>query len=167
MNDADRCYAAALRILNHRFNSVAELRRKLTAKEFDRDTVAATIERLNGEKWLDDERFAGVFVRSRTLKRVGPQRIRGELLALGVGDDIARRAVDDNVAPDQEREGAITLCQKKMRMIARRYGVAYLRTDEGRKKLAAYLLNHGYGASLAFQTIDECMKIKKVLSAES
>ncbi len=167
MNDPDRCYVAALRILNHRFNSVAELRRKLSAKEFDRETIAATIERLDAEKWLDDERFAGLFARARSLKNIGPQRIRRELVAAGVADDIAERAVGENVEPAREREGVTTLCVKKMRMIARRYGTSYLRTDECRKKLAAYLLNHGYGPSLVFHTIDECMKIKRVLSAES
>jgi len=32
---SDDCYLAALRILNYRFNSEGELRRKLAAKKFD------------------------------------------------------------------------------------------------------------------------------------
>src|SRR5438067_1636733 len=83
-NDSGRCYTAALRILNYRFNSEAELRRKLAAKDFDRETVDATIARLREEKWLDDARFAEAFVRTRMRKRVGRLRIRRELIAAGV-----------------------------------------------------------------------------------
>jgi regulatory protein len=160
MKSEQECYVAALRILHYRFNSVVELRRKLSAKAFERETIDITIARLSAEKWLDDERFAGVFVRARALKNIGPQRIRRELLAAGVADDIARRAVGENLEPEREREGVTTLCEKKMRIIARRDGAAYLHTDEGRKKLAAYLLNHGYEASLVFDTIDQCMKVR-------
>jgi hypothetical protein len=48
-----------------------------------------------------------------------------------------------------------------MRIIAGRRGIAYLHRDEGRKKLAAYLLNQGYRSSLVFDTIDECMKVRR------
>ena len=47
MSDA---YVAALRILNYRFNSEAELRRKLRAKKFEQDDVDAAIARLHKEK---------------------------------------------------------------------------------------------------------------------
>jgi regulatory protein len=65
MTDFERCYAAALRILNYRFNSEAELRKKLRTKKFEPEDVDATIERLRREKWLDDIRFASAFVRTR------------------------------------------------------------------------------------------------------
>src|ERR1051326_8746909 len=58
------CYVTALRILGYRFNSEAELRRKLLAKRFDRDTIAETPARLRDEKWLEQERFPGADVRA-------------------------------------------------------------------------------------------------------
>lgn len=157
-NEEERCLASALRILGYRFNSVVELRRKLAAKEFERGVIDRTIERLSAEGWLDDERFAGALVRTRALEKLGPQRIRRELRAAGVADDVAAWAVRKNIDPDAEQSAAIALCEKKMRIIARRHGAGYLRTDEGRKKLAAYLLNHGYEAGRVFDVIDECMK---------
>src|SRR5205085_9687945 len=86
-NDSGRCYTAALRILNYRFNSEAELRRKLAAKEFDRDSIDAAVARLREEKWLDDARFAEAFVRTRMRKRIGSKRIRRELIAAGIDDE--------------------------------------------------------------------------------
>lgn len=154
--ELERCYLSAVRILNYRFNSVVELRRKLSVKKFERATIDSTIERLRREKWLDDARFAGAFTRTRSLKNIGPQRIRRELIAAGVEDDVAAEAVRANIDAEREEEGAIALCEKKMRIIARRHGPAYLRTDEGRKKLAVYLLNHGYDR--VFDVIDKCLK---------
>jgi len=80
----DDCYRAALRILNHRFNSAVELKRKLRAKGFDRESIEPTIVRLTDEKWLDDARYAGAYVRTRLQKRIGKLRVRRELIAAGV-----------------------------------------------------------------------------------
>lgn len=159
-DDSSRCHTAALRLLNYRWNSEVELRRKLARKKFERPVIDATLQRLREEGWLDDERFAGAYVSARLRKNIGPQRLRRELIEAGVDDEIAGRAVRENVDAERSEAGVLALCQKKMRMIARRYGVEYLRTDQGRKKLAAYLLNQGYDAALVFQTIDKCMKLR-------
>src|SRR5438067_1624309 len=99
------CYTAALRILGYRFNSEAELRRKLAAKKFDAPVIAATLDRLRGEKWLDDERFAAAFVRTRLQKQIGRARIRRELMAAGVASEISERALRENADEDRDREG--------------------------------------------------------------
>src|SRR6266498_3672766 len=103
-DDLDRCYVAALRILGYRFNSAVELRRKLRAKGFDDDAVASTLERLRSEKWLDDDRFAAAYVRTRLQKRIGRLRIRRELMAAGVDDDTAERALRENLTAEGEEE---------------------------------------------------------------
>lgn len=144
LSDADRCYLAALRTLGYRFNSEAELRRKLQRKKFEKPVIDATLARLREEKWLDDERFAAAFVRTRGLKRIGARRIVYELRAAGVDDNIAKQAVAENVDPDREREQLRAL-------IARR--AALLGTPEGRNKLAAYLLKQGYDAPLVWETL--------------
>lgn len=154
-DDRERCYLAAMRILAYRFNSEAELGRKLRAKRFERDVVDATIARLREERWLDDERFAGAFVRTRAGKRVGKLRILRELQAAGVDGESARAAVAQNLDPDREREQLQALCGKRMRALARRHGEAWLTTDEGRNKLTVWLLNQGYDAALVQSVIRE------------
>ncbi|HEY6138258.1 MAG TPA: regulatory protein RecX [Thermoanaerobaculia bacterium] len=101
--DLTPCYVAALRILGYRFNSEAELRRKLAAKRFDEAAIAATLARLREEKWLDDERFAGAYVRTRARKGIGRLRIRGELRNAGVSDEAAERALRENGDGEEER----------------------------------------------------------------
>jgi regulatory protein len=151
----DPCYVAALRILKYRFNSEAELRRKLRGKQFDKDDIEATIVRLRDEKWLDDERFAAAFVRTRANKKVGQLRIRRELRAAGVGDDSAKQAVTQNVDPEREHDALGELCRKRARMLVRRHGEAYLTTKEGRNKLVGYLLKQGYDAALVYEALKE------------
>lgn len=139
LTDAERCYLAALRILGYRFNSELELRRKLQRKKFEKPLIDATIARLREEKWLDDERFAGAFARTRSRRRIGAKRIVLELRAAGIDDELAQRAVRENVDPEKERE--------QLRAIVER------RAGEGRNKLAAYLLKQGYDAALVWETL--------------
>jgi regulatory protein len=143
------CYTAALRILNYRFNSEAELRRKLAAKDFDDDTIDATIVRLREEKWLDDARFAEAFVRTRMRKRIGRLRIRRELMAAGIDDDVAAGALRRNRDDDGEREAALAVARKR----AARLDLA-LPAD--RNKLTAYLLKQGYDMALIREVVRAC-----------
>ena len=152
-SDLEACYSSALRILQHRWNSVAELRQKLARKEYDEAAIATTIERLHAEKWLDDERFAGALVRTRSRRNIGRHRIVRELGRAGIAREEAQRAIAENVDPETEQAAIVALCAKKSKMIARRHGADYLASEAGRKKVAAYLLNHGYGLEAVLRVI--------------
>jgi regulatory protein len=160
--DRERCYLAALRILQYRWNSELELRRKLGRKRFDDDAVDAAIARLREEKWLDDGRFAEALVRTRSARRLGRKRIANELRAAGVDNETASDAIRRNLDPEREAEGLQAACERRMRVMARRHGEAFLTTDEGRNKLAIYLLNQGYDAALVQSTVRSAIKEIKV-----
>lgn len=154
--ELEQCYVAAMRILSHRFNSEAELRRKLALKrKFEPGTIEATLVRLREEKWLDDPRFAGAFVRSRTSKRVGKNRIARELRAVGVSQDDAETAIATNVDREQQETSLRELRDKRARALVRRHGPDFLATDEGRNKLTVYLLKQGYDAALVYEAVKE------------
>jgi regulatory protein len=154
MTDAERCYIAAMRILNHRFNSEGELRRKLAQKEFAPEVVSATIEKLRREKWLDDTRFATSFVRTRVRKGLGRHRISRELTAAGVDSDTIARALDESVPDHDERAAALASARKRLVVIRRR------EEDPAkiREKLVAYLFRQGYDSSLAIDVVRELVK---------
>lgn len=153
------CYGTALRILNYRFNSEAELRRKLLAKKFERTDIDATIARLRDENWLDDARFAGAFVRTRQSKRIGSRRIARELQAAGVDRETARQALSENSDPEREREDLAAEYAKRRRLLVRRHGSGYPESAEGRKKLTAYLLKQGYDAALIATVVKETTEV--------
>ena len=152
---SDDCYLAALRILNYRFNSEGELRRKLAAKKFDREDITQTLRRLRDEKWLDDQRFAGAYVRTRMLKKIGPRKIEQELQAAGVDRETAASAIRENNDEERERQDLQALHEKRRRLLVLRHGEAYLNTAEGRNKLTGYLLKQGYDAALVRSVIKE------------
>ena len=154
MTDAERCYVAAMRILNHRFNSEGELRGKLTMKEFAPEVVDATIDRLRSEKWLDDSRFAASFVRTRVRKGLGRQRIRRELTAAGVESETIARALDESVPDHDERAAALASARKRLIVIRRRERDVI----KIREKLVAYLFRQGYDSSLAVDVVREVMR---------
>jgi regulatory protein len=158
LSDADRCYASALRILKYRWNGRAELQRKLARKSFDAEAIATTLERLTREGWLNDERFAAAFVRDRARKRIGGRRIVAELRSTGIGDEDARRAVAENVDKESEGRELIALCRKKMRILTGRKGDDFVASAEGRNKLLAYLLSHGYDIDESRNAVRECLK---------
>ncbi|HEY2321218.1 MAG TPA: regulatory protein RecX [Thermoanaerobaculia bacterium] len=141
MTDA---YTSALRILQYRFNSEHELRRKLAAKRFEDAEIDAAIERLRDEKWIDDERFAGAYVRTRTSKRIGPARIKRELSAAGVDRATADRALEQNRDDERADSDLAAIAQKRCRVMIRRHGEEYVRSREGKSRLAAYLIQQGY-----------------------
>ena len=151
------CYLAALRILKYRFNSTAELRRKLRAKQFDRQTIEETLARLRDEKWLDDERYAAAYVRSRVSKNKGRLRIRRELMVAGVDDDTIDQAVGANVNADDERERAALTARKRLPILIRRYG-----KEAARNKLTAYLLKQGYDAALVREIVKEITSLSSL-----
>ena len=149
MDDAsEQCYLAALRILKYRFNSAAELRRKLRSKRFERDIIDATVTRLAKENWLDDARYAAAYIRTRGLSKKGKLRIRRELMRAGVADDVIATAVTENVDADEERARALALAQRRLPILARRFA-----PDAVRNKLTAYLLNQGYDAALVREIV--------------
>ena len=142
------CYTAALRILKYRFNSEAELRRKLAAKKYENAEIEATVARLRDETWIDDERFAAAFVRTRQLKHIGRGRVRRELAAAGVAKEVAARALAENADPERERENLAAAIEKRRRALERRHGAGYTSSREGRGKLMAYLFQQGYDSDV-------------------
>jgi regulatory protein len=151
-DDPERCYAAAMRMLSYRFNSEGELRRKLELKEFPGDVIDATIDRLRDEKWLDDDRFAAAFVRTRVRKGIGLLRVKRELAAAGVEGATIARALEESLPDHDERAAAVASARKRLAILRRK-------DDDGsvREKLVAYLFRQGYDSSLAMEVVRELM----------
>ncbi|MCU1348265.1 MAG: regulatory protein RecX [Acidobacteria bacterium] len=157
-DDPESCYTAAMRILQFRWNSGTELRRKLRRKQFDDETITATLERLQREKWLDDDRFAGALVRTHVRKRHGRLRIERDLAAAGVSQPAIARAIEEHVDPEAERAAALTAGAKKLAALLRRQGPEYAETPEARMKVSAYLQGQGYETTMVIDVVRELLR---------
>jgi len=140
--DENACYDVAIRLLNHRWRSRAELAKRLSEKKFDTADVRTALRRVESEGWIDDERFARELVRARSGK-LGPHRLRLALRKAGVDDDVIRKVLDD-LSGDAATEGLRQACESKIRSLAQRYGNDYVKSEVGRGKLARHLLGRGY-----------------------
>ena len=84
----------ALGLLVRREHSRKELVRKLEVRGIEADQAAAAVERLAGEGWQDDVRFAQFLVRSRAATGYGPLYIRAELGTHGLSGEAIAAALD-------------------------------------------------------------------------
>lgn len=125
----------ALSLLVRREHSRKELTRKLAARGVQADEARAAVERLAGEGWQDDARFAESLVRSRVATGYGPRYIRVELETHGL--DAAQ--VDKALASFEGdwRELARDL-------VARRFGPERLEDLSVQRKAADLLLRRGF-----------------------
>ncbi len=77
----------ALGLLTRREHSRQELLRKLGSSGVSREEAEAAIDRLAGDGWQDDGRFAESLVRGRAGAGYGPRHIRAELGTHGLGSE--------------------------------------------------------------------------------
>ncbi|WP_028916182.1 recombination regulator RecX [Pseudoxanthomonas sp. J35] len=114
----------ALGLLVRREHSRKELTRKLAVRGVDAEEAASAVERLAGEGWQDDARFAEFLVRSRANAGYGPLFIRAELGTHALGGEVAAAALDgfegdwNEIARDLVRrrfgpEGPVDLAQRR------------------------------------------------------
>lgn len=97
----------ALRLLARREHSRAELARKLAGEaSANAAAIEETLDRLERDGYLSDERFAELFVASRGARH-GARRLRYDLRSRGVSDPLIDRALDTLTATDAERARAL------------------------------------------------------------
>ncbi|KAF1685936.1 recombination regulator RecX [Pseudoxanthomonas broegbernensis] len=125
----------ALGLLVRREHSRKELARKLAARGIEATEAAATVERLAGEGWQDDGRFAGWLVRGRAGSGYGPLYIRAELATHGLGSEAIAAALDGF-------EGDWTEMARDL--VRRRYGEGGPADLAQRRKAADLLARRGF-----------------------
>ena len=94
-------------MLARRELSEAQVRQRLTRKEFQPDEIDAAVERLRSDRSLDDRRTAFACARTEALvKRRGRLRVLRQVESLGIDRDLARTAVAE-VFADVDEDAAI------------------------------------------------------------
>ena len=128
--------------LSHRERSVQEVATYLKKKEFDDSTIQDAIEKLLGWGYLDDRRFAALFIKSRMNSNPkSTYALSCELRTKG----IAEPTIQELIAPLDDQELAWDSIQKKIRRWQN------LDDETMKKKLMGHLHYRGfnYGTSMA------------------
>jgi regulatory protein len=150
----EECYQSAMHLLNYRWRGTAELRQRLLRRNYDEKEIAETLQRLEREGWLDDDRFARELARSRATRH-GRRRIEADLRRHGVEEEVVRRALDSALDPDTEEALLRRTAGKRIEILSERYGNDYPSTEVGRRKLARFLLSRGHPLGDVMRVLDE------------
>ncbi len=123
----------ALRMLDRRDYSRAELVKKLVEKGEPREDAEAVVSRLAELGVVDDRRYAALVVRQYAGKGYGERRVREELTRRGVPRELLEEALAEMPAQD---DAVLTLLRRKL-------GGSFDRADV--KRATDSLARKGYG----------------------
>lgn len=151
-----RAKASALRYLSYRDRSEFEVNARLRQKEFSKSIAQETIDWLLGLGYLNDERFALAWSRSRvSTKKYGEYRLRRELSAKGLASETIENALRIVYSETNEWDLAQACAQKKL---------SHLKGIDPKSKsrrLAQFLQRKGFASETVFKTV------KKLIANET
>ena len=145
-DERDQAYFRALHYLGFRARSRAEVERYLREKEFSPAAVAAVLERLAAEQYLDDEAFAQSWADNRQTHRPRSRRaLHHELRQKGVDGETIQSILTDV----DETEAARQALAGKARQWRG------LDEESFRKKALGFLGRRGFGFEICRAAVEE------------
>lgn len=136
-------------LLAARDRTGAELSRLLLARGFARAEAQVALDRLKAEGYLDDERFATTWARSRLrTKPMGPHRLSKELEAKGVAEALVREVVREIY-----EEGEEPMAHRAM--AGKRSALGRLPAPSRTLRLARFLERRGFSREVIWRLLHE------------
>lgn len=112
----EKVYEKAIKLLSVRLHTTGELQRKLKTKGFDADDIAEVLRRLEELDFLNDQRFAEIFVDNlKRYKDWGYYGIKAKLAQRQIPGDIAAAALAEFFTPEDE----MVVAQRLLRKLSR------------------------------------------------
>jgi len=143
-----KTYDRAVRFLSYRPRSAAEVRQHLARSVEDEALIAAVLDKLVEQGYLNDAEFARYWVENREQFRPkGPRALRQELRQRG----LAGEAIETALATVDVTGSAYTVARQRAARLA---GLAASEPDVFRRKLSDFLARRGFD----YGTIREVVK---------
>ncbi len=135
----------ALRLLDFRMRTVAEVREKLAGQGFAKAVIADTITSLEDYGFLNDAEYARLYIKDK-LASAGKHKLSYDLLNKGI-DPATVKAALEGTDEDEELTACYNLAYKKYVTLKTR------EMDEGKlkEKVYRYLIGKGYSYDLIKQ----------------
>jgi regulatory protein len=143
----DRAVSTAMRALEQRMQTGRELRTRLLRKGFDTESIDAALGKLTDYGYLNDERFAELWIENRLAHRPrGKRMLEHELRQKGSD----RQIVDETVTGMEidDRTAALELAHKRLK------SVQGLPLDEQKKKMTGILARRGFDYGVIRTTLE-------------
>ena len=144
--DASRCLSRLQKLCSKAEYCKADVYRKaLKDLEGDEEAAAKVVEALMADRYVDDARYAAAFAREKaTLQGWGPVKIRFQLRAKGVSDEVIAAALEE-IEPEKADARLAKLLEAKAKT---------LKGDpQGRLKLIKFALSRGYDYDVVIKMV--------------
>lgn len=144
--NAGFCFAAeqkALDYLNRSEQYRLGLTSKLLAKSFDKNHINQALDYLESKKYLDDRRFARMWLNNRKINHAeGRSKLFANLCAKGISKEFINSALDDFFNENSEEEICLRALKKCKRL------------KKSEEQIITYLLKNGFSVKL-YQRVKE------------
>jgi len=118
----EKAYNQAVKFLSLKNRSVGELQDKLKQKKYEPKTILAVIRQLEEYDFLNDDRYAQIFVENlKQYKNFGYFGIKAKLLQKKIPTDIIIDVLDNFYPPEEELEVAEKFIKKLHRQGRKSY----------------------------------------------
>lgn len=149
-SNGNACLNRAILILTRRDHSCTELSRKLNQKGFTAMEVESAIEDCRRLGYLDDARFAEIYVRQLERKGYGVNGIRHRLFAKGLAGDLVRTSLENSSNDTVQFNLCLKVLAKKMRHAAD--GKTF---SDRRDKYYRFLIGRGFQSHIVRKALEE------------
>lgn len=150
-----RAKSVALRYLSYTDRSEFEIRDRLSQKELSENIIQEAVDWLTGLGYLNDERFALAWSRSRvSAKKFGEYRLRKELSAKGLATATIDQTLQIVYSEFNEWDLAQACAQKKLSLLR---GID---PKSKSRRLAQFLQRKGFASETVFKTVKKLIPYK-------
>jgi len=138
---------AAMDLLARREHSSKELTQKLSRRfdDVERSVIQNVIQKLSDDGLQSDRRFAESYIRSKSLKGIGPVRIKQELTQKGVDSSLIGSAI---------QESEINWWDVLEACVLKKYGGFSFATPEEKAKCIRFLAYRGFSSEMVYEALD-------------
>ncbi len=138
-SDLEKARASALASLCMREHSVKEITDKLTRKEYQADSIEIVVKECLKDNYLNDQRFAEIFWRSRARKGFGPNKIAMEL---------KRKGISASMIDDTSQQEELDFYQVVKDIYVKKYKGVAIGDLKDKMKRQNYLYQRGFDSEL-------------------
>lgn len=149
-SDDNACLRSALRILQHRDHSCAELTQKLNRRGFAYDQISAAIDKCMSLGYLDDERFSAGYANELQRKGYGCRRIEQMLISKGIARQVVDGCLDANCTEERQLQSCRQALVKKRRAIP-----GPVCRPAARDRLYRFLMSRGFSSAVITQAMSK------------
>lgn len=153
--DEEHAYNYALFLLNLRLRTEGEMREKMLARGYIPKVIDSVMERLKGDKYVNDENYADIFLNNMILyKQYGYFHMKKKLILKKLPNELIENKLEELVDEKTEKEIAKRYLATVVTRNAKDLEKEIAKLDYvGKQKLKQKLLMRGFRSSVVMKVI--------------